>query len=180
SPLELAAWEGGIDALRLLLNRGADVDRFGARSLYTAAEHFAADRCQALLAAGAAPDLLTPIMLGMAGRARTLPDPGPSLLHSRDLRGRTPMDVAAEWNRRDIADLLVARGAALDLVQAAGLGMLPHVAALLAADPAALNPADRSRTPLMAAAQGGHVEVIDYLLSQGADVRLGQVEHVHR
>src|SRR5262249_13383060 len=128
----------------------------------------------------AEPDLHTEIMLGRLDRVRALLDREASLLNARDRRGRTPMDVAAEWCRPEIAELLVARGAAVNLVQAAGLGMLGRVKQGGERDPVWVNPADGRGTPLMAAARHGHLEVIDYLLSHGADVHLGQTEYIHR
>ena len=119
-------------------------------------------------------------MLGRLDRVRTLLDSDPALLDARDKRGRAPLDIAAEWCRPEIAELLIARGATLNLLQAAGLGMLDRVEQWIESDPSAVNPADGSETPLMAAARHGHLEVIAYLLSHGADVHLGQAEYIHR
>jgi len=180
SPLELAAWEGGIEVLRTILEYHPDLSRSGAAACYTAAEHGDADRCDLLLAHGAEPDLHTEIMLGRLDRVRSLLDHQTSLLNVHDRRGRTPMDVAAEWGRPEIADLLLARGASVNLVQAAGLGMPDRVKQLVESEPGSVNPADGSETPLMAAARHGQLSVIEYLLGQGADVQLGQTEYIHR
>jgi RNA polymerase sigma-70 factor (ECF subfamily) len=180
APLVLAAWEGGIEVLQAILEHGPDLSRSGAPALYTAAEHGARDRCELLLAHGAEPDLHTAIILGMADRVRGLLDADAALRDLPDRRGRTPLDIAVEYNQPPIAERLIARGAAVNAVQAAGLGMLETVRAQIERDPSLLNPTDGSETPLMAAARNGHVPVLEYLLAQGADVHLGQVEYIHR
>lgn len=180
SPLELAAWEGGTEILGAILEYGPDLARSGAAALYTAAEHGARDRCDLLLEHGADPDLHTAIMLGLEERVRALLDADPSLRNARDRRGRTPLDIAAAWGKHPIAEVLIARGASVSLVQAAGLGMLETVQQQVESDPAVVNPSDGSETPLMAAARNGQVTVIEYLLARGADVHLGQAEYVHR
>lgn len=180
SPLVLAAWEGGIAVLQTLLEHRPDLSRSGAPALYTAAEHGARDRCELLLARGAEPDLHTAIMLGLAARADALLDADTSQREARDRRGRTPLDIAVAFHQEAISNQLIARGAVPNAVQAAGLGMLETVQRQIDADPRLLNPTDGSETPLMAAARGGYVPVMEYLLAQGADVHLGQVEYIHR
>lgn len=180
APVVLAAWEGGAEVLRVILAHGPDLTRDGAAALYTAAEHLARDRCDLLLAAGAQPDLHAAVMLGLRDRVAALLDADPAALEARDRRGRTPLDLAVEFHQPETAALLVDRGAAVGLVQAAGLGMLHRVRALVEADPAAVNPTDGSLTPLMAAARSGAGEVMEYLLAHGADAGLGQVEYIHR
>ena len=76
------------------------------------------------------------------------------------------LEAAAHMGRRDIAELLLARGARLNLVTAAMLGELAVVQAIIAAQPAALHSTGAHGIPLLVHAQAGGdaaQAVVDYL-----------------
>ena len=82
----------------------------------------------------------------------------------------TGIGAAAHMGRRDIAELLLAHGARLDLFAAAMLGQLGIVKAVIDAYPDALNSCGAHGIPLLAHAQVGGpaaAEVVAYLVSRG-------------
>ncbi|XP_071111901.1 serine/threonine-protein phosphatase 6 regulatory ankyrin repeat subunit B-like [Haliotis cracherodii] len=103
-------------------------------------------------------------------------------IHSRGNYGRTPLMMAAEKGHRQVFDLLVTQGADVTLVDDDRHNIL-HVASLgghvdivkyvLLQKVADINSRGRyGWTPLMVAAQKGHRQVFDLLVTQGADVSL--------
>jgi cytohesin len=90
-----------------------------------------------------------------------------------DLR-RSPLDHALEKGRTDLADLLAARGAALDVCQAIRLGKKDRVAALLPDDDTPAEDRETTyRAALRCAAEVGDVESVRLLVARGADPRDG-------
>ena len=65
-PVVLAAWEGSLETLRVLLEGGADpnISASTETALYTAAEHHAPDKVELLLAHGARHDIFTAAIVG--------------------------------------------------------------------------------------------------------------------
>ena len=82
----------------------------------------------------------------------------------------TGIGAAAHMGRRDIAELLLAHGARIDLFAAAMLGWLGVVKAIIDAYPAALHSLGAHGIPLLAHAQAGGsdaTEVVAFLESLG-------------
>ncbi|XP_048250449.1 serine/threonine-protein phosphatase 6 regulatory ankyrin repeat subunit A-like [Haliotis rufescens] len=103
-------------------------------------------------------------------------------INGRGQYGRTPVMSAAEKGHRQVFDLLVTQGADVSLVDDDGDNIL-HVACLgghvdmvkyvLSRKVADINSRGQyGRTPLMVAAEKGHRQVFDLLVTQGADVSL--------
>lgn len=159
TPLQRAAWEGHLEAVRLFLDRGAEID--GRNDANQTAILFAAYRgytaiVDTLIARGAAFDY-------------------------RDQRGNSPFLFAAREGRLDVVQLLLAHGAAPD--ERGPRGRTPlHLAAMrghtaiiriLAARGASLENTDEDQqTPLTDALAGGHAEAAEALLEAGASLKL--------
>ncbi|XP_071111739.1 ankyrin repeat domain-containing protein 50-like [Haliotis cracherodii] len=103
-------------------------------------------------------------------------------INSRGQYRRTPVMMAAEKGHRQVFDLLVREGADVSLVDDNGSNIL-HVACLgghvdivkyvLSQKVADMNGRGQyGRTPLMVAAEKGHRQVFDLLVTQGADLSL--------
>jgi ankyrin repeat protein len=89
---------------------------------------------------------------------------------------RTPLLFAAERRHKEVADLLVARGAEMDLHIAAALGDEAKVTVFLDKDPAAVNAkGPEGGTPLHFAGTPGMAKL---LLDRGADIN-ARDEHRH-
>jgi ankyrin repeat protein len=98
-------------------------------------------------------------------------DAEPGLVKARTVGGQTAAIVAIYWRAPEMLALLRARGAQLDVFEAAGAGDAERVRTLLAADPSLRDArAPDGWTPLHLASHFGHVRVIDLLLAHGADV----------
>jgi len=78
----------------------------------------------------------------------------------------TPLHKAVSAARVEVADLLLARGAKLDVYSAAGMGDVKHLEELLAGGAKPVCP----WTPLHCAAMMGKLETAKILLDKGADV----------
>ncbi|MEU9027282.1 ankyrin repeat domain-containing protein [Streptomyces sp. NPDC048383] len=81
--------------------------------------------------------------------------------------GGTPLADARAFGQWRAADRLLALGARPDLHDAATLGLLDRVTALLAASP---TPPEEITSAFWGACHGGHLSTARYLLSQGADI----------
>jgi RNA polymerase sigma factor (sigma-70 family) len=166
--------------VELLVARGAEVDIFAAAYLDDPA------RTKALLAADPAlvhaRDVAGMTALHHAAErgatevARLLVEAGADV-NARDSRGEAPIDHASHagpWKpapAEQIVRLLLDRGATVDVFQAAAMGDVPRLRALLDEDPQRANAHDeKNRTPLFEAAHNLHLDAVDLLLARGADV----------
>ncbi|XP_048242804.1 ankyrin repeat and KH domain-containing protein mask-like isoform X3 [Haliotis rufescens] len=112
---------------------------------------------------------------------RLLTTPGVDI-NSRGELSWTPVMVAAYRGHRDVVELLVSDGADVSLVDVNGNNILHHacmggdvetVKCVLSLRVVDINSRGRlSRTPVMEAALGGHRDVVELLVSEGADVSL--------
>ncbi|XP_071116432.1 inversin-like [Haliotis cracherodii] len=98
---------------------------------------------------------------------------------------RTPVMAAARWGHRDVVELLVSEGADVSLVDVVGYNIL-HLACrggdvetvkyVLSLHVVDINSRGwGSRTPVMEAAWRGYRDVVELLVSEGADVSLVDV-----
>jgi len=95
----------------------------------------------------------------------------PALLQAKNERGASAVLLACYNGRKEVRDLLLAKGALLELHEAAAAGQISRVKELVEADPAAANSFSPDGFPVMAlAAVFGHEEVARYLHQKGADV----------
>ena len=98
-------------------------------------------------------------------------DAEPGLVEARTVGGQTPAIVAIYWRAPEILALLRARGAELDVFEAAAAGDAERVRTLLAANPSLRDAhAPDGWTPLHLAGHFRQTAVIDVLLAHGADV----------
>jgi ankyrin repeat protein len=188
TPLWRAAHDGRLDSVRLLVEDGADVNVLNPdgcnQALKSAAENGRVEVCAYLLAHGARPDIISACMLGLVAEVSRLLTNDPALTHHRDEHGRSPLDAAtlmdsfrAPWPQEEdhdqVAELLVASGARLDLAHAASLGWLDRVQGMGDADPECVRrkrPIDELltggaefETALAAARRRGREEVARFL-----------------
>ena len=95
----------------------------------------------------------------------------PSLAGAKNERGQSAILAAVYSGRTAIRDLLLARGAALELHEAAAAGQLGRVKELVEGNPALAKSYSPDGFPVCAlAAVFGHCAVTEYLVAQGADV----------
>ena len=95
----------------------------------------------------------------------------PALLQAKNERGASAVLLACYNGRKEVRDLLLAKGALLELHEAAAAGQLSRVKELVEADPAAAKVFSPDGFPVLAlAAVFGHEEAARYLHQQGADV----------
>jgi len=153
-PLHRAVLGRAGSVVRLLLDRGADVNATHGAGVPTTANH-----AQAIdLAIWGGPRTVRPSRWRLiVGCARYL------LRSRRAAAGRAPCDI-------DTTRLLLARGAAYDLTIASALGDIEYVRRSLDADPARIREIrPYGRRPLSAAVEFGHDAIARLLLDRGAE-----------
>jgi len=97
----------------------------------------------------------------------------PTLIDARSRTGESAILTAVYHRQKEIVNLLVARGAPLDLFEASAAGEIERVERLLGNDstPAAVNGYSADGwTPLHLAAFFGHTKIAEALLAHDADV----------
>ena len=107
-----------------------------------------------------------------ATRVAALLDQDAGLVNARTEEGETLILMAVYNGAREVADMLLARGAQLNLWEAAAVGNLSRLQASLAEDPTLLNAYSHDGwTALHLTAFFGHEAAAAYLLAEGADPR---------
>ena len=115
------------------------------------------------------PDLFAAIKAGDFERVKALVSADPTLVDARSA-GESAILTAVYKSRKEIANLLVARGASLSLFEACAAGEFDRVERFIDSG-ADLNAfSDDGWTPLHLAAFFGHPKVVELLLARGADV----------
>ncbi|KAL7621867.1 hypothetical protein AAE478_007367 [Parahypoxylon ruwenzoriense] len=158
TPLSLAVRRDHEDIIRLLLNRGANIeslDQFGQTPMHTAAERGHAAIVQLLLDRGAN-------------------------IETKNKNGETPLSLAAKSGHATIVELLLDRGANIEtkdnngrtlLSIAAGAGRDFVVTMLLLAKRANIESPDKfGQAPIHRAAKRGNAGVIQLLLNEGINI----------
>lgn len=108
---------------------------------------------------------------GDGGKVRELLEQDPSLKDARTKEGVHAAVLALYYGHPDVSKAILARGPTLDLHAAATVGDLDRVRQLVERDHASLAAySPDGFPPLALAAYTGHLPVVDYLLSRGADV----------
>jgi uncharacterized protein len=116
-------------------------------------------------------DFLTQIKAGNRAEVTRLLDAGPGLANATDDNGLSAVLIAAYYQEPDIAQLLVQRGAALNLFEACVIGELARVKDWLKQQPELVTAyAPDGFQPLGLAAFFGHADIVEFLLDQGAPV----------
>ena len=115
--------------------------------------------------------LFDAIKAGDLERVKSLVSADAALASARSESGDTAVLTAVYHRQKEIANLLVARGATLSLFEACAAGELDAAERLLAASPDAVGAYSHDGwTPLHLAAFFGHPRVAELLLSHDADV----------
>jgi uncharacterized protein len=114
---------------------------------------------------------LAAVQAGDAAKVRSFLEAHPSLASAKNERGQSALLLAVYHGRNDIRDLLVAQGLDLELHEAAATGHLGRVKLLVEKYPSHAQSFSPDGFPVLAlAAFMGHLEVVEYLFSKGADV----------
>lgn len=116
-------------------------------------------------------DLFAALRAGDTLKFKEILDSDPALLNAKNENGVSAVLMACYMGRKEIRDLLIARGAHLELHEAAAAGHLPRVKEVVDAEPGAAASYSPDGFPVMAlAAVFGHEEVARYLHGKGAEV----------
>jgi len=116
-------------------------------------------------------DLFAAIKAGESDRVKAMVSADPALVDSRSETGDSAILTAVYHRRKDIVDLLVARGAMLTLHEACAAGEVDRLERLLAFDPDVNAFSHDGWTPLHLAAFFGRTGIVERLLALGADAR---------
>lgn len=111
------------------------------------------------------------IKAGELERVKTMVSETPALVDAHSDGGSSAILTAVYHRQKEIVNLLVARGAALTIFEAAAAGELERVERLLDRSPSAVSAySDDGWTPLHLAAFFGHSRIVELLLAHDADV----------
>jgi uncharacterized protein len=111
------------------------------------------------------------IKAGEFERVKAMVSAEPTLIDARSRTGESAILTAVYHRQKEIVNLLVARGAPLDLFEASAAGERERVERLIEEDGAAINTYSTDGwTPLHLAAFFGHTKIAEALLAHGADV----------
>ena len=158
-PLHQAAQWGRTAAAAALIKHGANVnatDSFKATPLLYAISHGYPDKNLDVI--------------------KLLLDNGADV-NAKDDERNTPLLAAEKRGFKEAINLLLAKGAQINICDAAALGQIDRMAAMLQADPSLLRTTVQGLTPLQHAARAGQDETVQLLLAKGAAI---EAEHAGR
>src|SRR5262249_45134996 len=111
------------------------------------------------------------IKAGEFDRVKAMVSAEPALIDARGRTGDSAILTAVYHRQKEIVNLLVARGAAMTLVEACAAGELERAERLLADDPASIEQWSADGwTPLHLAAFFGHSKIAELLIARDGDV----------
>ncbi len=191
SPLLYAAFRGKPAIVSLLLEKGADfraLDRYGRTVLHYPVREGHKDVVEILVKKGMSITVedgmgVSPLRFAIERGHAEIMD---IFVTSKSLdvgsdSGRLALHLAAAQGQKEIADLLIAKGASTTtkddmgatLLHNAATGGLPELSRRLIEDGALLNEPDaRGRTPLHNAVKRGSFEIVKLLVEEGADLNV--------
>jgi ankyrin repeat protein len=115
--------------------------------------------------------LFQAIQAGNAAKVEALLAADATLSAAKNEKGQSALLMAVYSGRKEIRDLLLARGVELELHEAAAAGQLERVKQIVDKNPALAKSFSPDGFPVFALpAVFGHLEVAEYLLGKGADV----------
>jgi uncharacterized protein len=95
----------------------------------------------------------------------------PGLANARAESGASALMLSIYHGKAEVSELLIDRGARLDVHEAVAAGKLERVAELVAKNPAEINSFSADGfAPLALAAFFGHRQIVEWLLSHGAEI----------
>ncbi len=116
-------------------------------------------------------EIFDAIRSGDLTRVKTLLDADASLASAKNENGVSAVLTAIYSGRQEIRDLLLARGAKLELQDAVAVGRLDRVKEIVGQNPALAKSYSSDGFPVVAlAAVFGHFDVALYLAEKGADI----------
>jgi ankyrin repeat protein len=115
-------------------------------------------------------EFIEAIKAGEFERVKALLSADPTLVNARSSTGESAILAAVYHGRKEVANLLVARGATLTLFEACAAGEFDRVERLLEGGAAVNACSDDGWTPLHLAAFFGHAKIAELLLAHDADV----------
>lgn len=121
---------------------------------------------------GGAADLFAAIKAGDEAAAARVLDAEPMLLGARTESGESPLMLSAYYRQGRIAQMLLARGATVDLFEACAIGETNRVEEILGGPGRVDDFAPDGFTPLTLACYFGHEDLVRRLLALGAKVDL--------
>ena len=117
------------------------------------------------------PDLFDAIRTGDVAKVRDILNADVALVDARNAQGQSAVLMACYMGRKEIRDLLLEKGATLQLHEAAAAGNLSRVKKIVEEKPDLAKGYSPDGFPVMAlAAAFGHEGVARYLHGQGADI----------
>ena len=128
-------------------------------------------------------DLLEAVKAGDVERVKALLEPDPALVNARDDSGNSAVLLAVYYGRKNVVELLLSYKPHMNLFEASAAGDLQRVTALLREDPDLEGDrvnsfAHDGFTPLGLASFFGHGDVVELVLSRGAEVNLASANRM--
>ncbi len=118
-----------------------------------------------------AADLFASLRSGDTAAVARMLEMEPTLVQARNEQGISAVLMACYMGRAEIRDLLIEKGARLELHEAAAAGNLPRVKELVEENPQLAKSYSPDGFPVMAlAAAFGHEDVARYLHGEGAEI----------
>ena len=172
APVTLAAWEGNIETLKVILDaaKTANVELQLQPALFTALAHRSKEKADLLVEYGAQHDLFTAAMAGECDELERLIKASPDSINQKHPEyDRSPLEQALKVGQTRSAEILAANGAEVTLPSAAAMGRIAKVKAALADDAGVALRHYGSYPLLIWAIHQGQVEMVKLLFEYGAD-----------